>query len=123
MSMSDIHFQLLKLQSFQRKSYMYLQKIMLVDNIHFFLFSTLKPDEFQMVESTELLFLPSTAYAYFLNFLCHYHLNNVRQFHESLQGLQLVIDESYLIEHRVSKRRAVMFLRIALQLLDNNTFA
>ncbi|CAC5356947.1 unnamed protein product [Mytilus coruscus] len=121
MSMSDIHYQLLKLQSFQRKSLMNLKRTMFVDCINFTLFSTLTPDELQMDESNELFYFPYAAYAYFLNFLCHYHLKNVRQYEDSLQGLQLVIKENYLIGGRDSEDS--MLLRIALQVLDDNKFA
>lgn len=41
----------------------------------------------------------STAYAYFLSFLCHYHLNNVRQCEDTHRGLQLVIEKCYSISN------------------------
>ncbi|CAC5356946.1 unnamed protein product [Mytilus coruscus] len=123
MSMSDIHYQMLKLQPFQKNSLMYLKRTLFVDNIRFYLYSTLTPDELQTVELDYLLYLPSTTYAYFLNFLCHYHMNNIRQCQDSLQALQLVIEENYLIGGRVSKEKAIMLLRIALKVLGDNEFA
>ncbi|CAC5383583.1 STK24_25_MST4 [Mytilus coruscus] len=81
MTMSDIHYQSLRLQSFQKKSVVYLLKKMFVDKIQFKMKSKLIPDEILMDEWNEGFLFPSTAYAYFLGFLCHYTsimLDNVR---------------------------------------------
>ncbi|CAC5421958.1 unnamed protein product [Mytilus coruscus] len=63
------------------------------------------------------------AYAYFLNFLCYYHLNDVRQCQDSLQGLQLVINEGYLMECPYKKSFAYNLLGVALQLLGDKESA
>ncbi|XP_052069215.1 uncharacterized protein LOC127708384 [Mytilus californianus] len=117
MTLSDIHYQLLKLQLFKEKSFGCMLKIMLVDNITFEINSALTPDEIQMNESNSVCCLPSTAYAYFLNFLCHYHLNNVRQCQDSLRCLQLVINKDYLNAKHSVKAEAYKILGIALHLL------
>ncbi|CAC5414075.1 unnamed protein product [Mytilus coruscus] len=117
MTLSDIHYQLLKLQLFKEKSFGCMLKIMLVDNSTFQINSALTPDEIQMNESNRVRCLPSTAYAYFLNFLCHYHLNNVRQCQDSLRCLQLVINKDYLNAEHSVKAEAYKILGIALHLL------
>ncbi|CAC5367594.1 unnamed protein product [Mytilus coruscus] len=97
MTMSNILYQSLKQQSFHKKSVGYLLKIMHVDSIRFKMNSTLIPDELLMEGWNYAHIFPSTAYAYFLSFLCHYQLNNVRQCQGIIEGLQLVTEENYLI--------------------------
>ncbi|VDI44788.1 Hypothetical predicted protein [Mytilus galloprovincialis] len=79
MTLSDIHCQLLKLQAFQKKSIMYLLKTLIVDDILFCENSTLLPDELRLNQWDKDRTYQSTAYAYFLNCLCYFHLNDVRQ--------------------------------------------
>ncbi|CAC5406354.1 unnamed protein product [Mytilus coruscus] len=119
MTMSDIHYQLLKQPSSHKKSLIYLQKEMFVDYIEFNMKSTLIPDELKTVNSNSKHCYPSTAYAHFLKFLCHYHLNDVRQCQDSLISLELVIEENFLIADMVSKARANTLFRIALQLFGD----
>ncbi|XP_071147884.1 uncharacterized protein [Mytilus edulis] len=97
MTMTDINYQSLKLQIIVKKSVAYLLKFMFVDSMRLTVDSTLTPDELSMEGRNKTYYFPSTAYAYFLSFLCHHHLNNVRQCQDSLEGLELVIAESYLI--------------------------
>ncbi|VDH98375.1 Hypothetical predicted protein [Mytilus galloprovincialis] len=114
--------QLLNLNSCQKTSFVKLGKIMLVDDIRFESDSLLAPDELQMVDSIsdDLLLFPSTAYAYFLEFLCHYHLNYDRQCQDSIQGLKLVIEENYLITSRnMLEANSYILLGIALQLFGH----
>ncbi|VDH99083.1 Hypothetical predicted protein [Mytilus galloprovincialis] len=112
---NDIHYQSLKLLSFKKTSVAYLLKTLFVDHIQFREDSTLTPDELVMEGWKTLHFFPSTAYAYFLSFLCHHHLNNVRQCQDSLEGLELVIAESYLIPNW-NTEDAYTLLGIALEL-------
>ncbi|XP_063418890.1 uncharacterized protein LOC134701687 [Mytilus trossulus] len=119
MTFSDIHYQLLKLQTFQKKSLVYLLKTLVVGYTQFEENSTLIPDELQMNQLNTFYTFPSTAYAYFLNFLCYYHLNDVRQCQDSLKGLQLVIDEGYFMVNVDLKAEAYYLLGIALQLLGD----
>ncbi|CAC5355680.1 unnamed protein product [Mytilus coruscus] len=58
--------------------------------------SVLIPDELLIEFDDRTVMIPSSAYAYFLKFLCHYHLKNVKQCQEALQELELVIEEIYL---------------------------
>ncbi|XP_063438334.1 uncharacterized protein LOC134719260 [Mytilus trossulus] len=122
-TLSDIHYQLLKLQTFQKMSLVCLMKILVVDDVKFDIISTLVPDELQMNLLNTLETFPSTAYAYFLNFLCYYHLNDVRQCQDSLQGLQLVIEESYLMNPTFLKAEAYNLLGVALQLCGDEESA
>ncbi|XP_052097561.1 uncharacterized protein LOC127732552 [Mytilus californianus] len=123
MSLSDIHYQLLKLQTFQEKSLVCLLKTLVVDDVLFEKNSTLIPDELQMKQLNQICVFSSTAYAYFLNFLCYYHLNDVRQCQDSIQGLQLVIDEGYLLRFKIFRAGAYNLLGIALQLLGDKESA
>ncbi|CAC5356093.1 unnamed protein product [Mytilus coruscus] len=116
MIMSDIHYQLLKLQFFQKKRFCYLLEIMFVDKIQLRKNSTLLPDELQMDGSNDLYYIPSGAYTYFFNFLCNYHLHNVKQCQNSLHGLQLVVDEHYLSRGKLCQGAAFEILGVALQL-------
>ncbi|CAC5385894.1 unnamed protein product [Mytilus coruscus] len=95
MNMADSHYQLLKQQTFQKKNFVSLMKTMFVDVIMFGMTSTLIPDEVQIHHSNRMHIYSCTAYAYFLLFLCYYHLNDVRKCQDSLRGLQLVINEDF----------------------------
>ncbi|VDH99080.1 Hypothetical predicted protein [Mytilus galloprovincialis] len=115
MSLSDINYQSLKLQTFAMKSVAYLLKIMFVDSIRLKVDSSLTPDELSMEGRNITYLFPSTAYAYFLSFLCPHQLNNVRQCRDSLEGLKLVKAESYLIRN-LNAEYAYTLLGIALEL-------
>ncbi|CAC5412434.1 unnamed protein product [Mytilus coruscus] len=116
MTMSDINYQSLKLQLFKKRILIDMPKIMLVDFIGFCVNSKLIPDELQIFVSNGQTSFPSTSYAHFLNFLCHYHLENDSQCHDSFQDLQLVIKEHYLITEK-REGAAYILLNVALQLL------
>lgn len=70
---------------------------MLVDFMNFGRNSWLIPNELQMELENRESCIPSIVYAYFLQFLCNYHLNNVKQCQNCLHTLQLVIAEHYLM--------------------------
>ncbi|XP_071180633.1 uncharacterized protein [Mytilus edulis] len=114
-------YQRIYLNSFQKTSFVNLEKLMFVDDIHFKSDSLLAPHELQ----SNLKFLdlfPATAYAYFLEFLCQYHLNNARQCQDAVQFLKLVIEENYLTT-RFKAKESYILLEIALQLLGHNESA
>ncbi|XP_071147321.1 uncharacterized protein [Mytilus edulis] len=123
MTLSDIHYQSLKLLSFNKKGVVYLLKIIFVDLIRFNVNSTLTPEELLMEEWNKRCFFPSTAYAYFLSVLCHYHLNDVRQCQDSIQHLKLVIGERYLMTDVRSIAEAYTLLGVALQLIGDTESA
>ncbi|VDI57756.1 Hypothetical predicted protein [Mytilus galloprovincialis] len=123
MTLSDIHCQLLKLQTFQKKSIMYLLKTLIVDEILFCENSTLLPDELRLNQWNKGRTFQSTAYAYFVNFLCYYHLSDVRQCQDSLQSLQLVISERYFVKSTHPAAGAYNLLGVALLLLSDNESA
>ncbi|XP_071124084.1 uncharacterized protein [Mytilus edulis] len=117
MEMSDFHYRSLKLKSFQKKTIVRLWKIMLVDDMKFYENSCLIPNELQMELESGMYFISSILYGYFLTFLCHYHLNNIRQFQDSLHTLQLAIAETDFTEKRRKVRyQANNILCIALQM-------
>ncbi|VDI47791.1 Hypothetical predicted protein [Mytilus galloprovincialis] len=115
--MTDIHYKLLQLKSFQEISLVRLWKIMLADFMRFKRNSLLIPSELQMEVENRICFISSIVYAHFLKVLCHYYLNNVRQCQDSIQTLQLVITEHYCIEKDTYfQNKAYNILGIALQL-------
>ncbi|XP_071147388.1 uncharacterized protein [Mytilus edulis] len=123
MTLSEIHYQSLKLLSFNKTSVTYLLKILLVDLIYLKENSTLTPEELLMEGREKPYVIPSTAYAYFLSVLCHYHLNNLRYCQDSIQDLKLVIAERYLMSDVRSTAEAYTLLGIALQLFDDKESA
>ncbi|XP_071147877.1 uncharacterized protein [Mytilus edulis] len=123
MTLSDIHYQSLKMLSFNKTSVAYLLKILFVDLIYLKKNSTLTPEELLMEGCNNKYYFPSTAYAYFLSVLCHYHLNDVRQCQDSIRGLKLVIGERYLMADVRSTAEAYTLLGIALQLFGDKESA
>ncbi|XP_063406259.1 uncharacterized protein LOC134690214 [Mytilus trossulus] len=120
MEMSDIHYRLLKLISFQKKIIVRIWKILLVDDITFHRNCELIPDELQMEVESGDYFVSSIVYCYFLTFLCHYHLNNVRQCHNAIEDLEHIIREKYLIgKDKTLQYQVYRILRIASHLLWN----
>lgn len=113
---SDISYKLLQLNSFKKKSIVHLWKIMLVEVIAFEKHSVLTPDELQKEVEHGARSAPSTVFAYFLAFLCHYHLSNVRQCQDSVRDLELVITENYFISDAIEKAHSRNILGIAFQL-------
>ncbi|CAC5364435.1 unnamed protein product [Mytilus coruscus] len=51
----------------------------------------------ELIIRNSFLQVPPVVHAHFLSFLCHYHLNNVREYRRSLRDLQLTIAEKYFI--------------------------
>ncbi|XP_071147331.1 uncharacterized protein [Mytilus edulis] len=123
MTLSNNHCHSLKLLSFNKKSVVYLLKIILVDLIELEVNSTLTPEELLMEGWNKNYSVSSTAYAYFLSVLCHYHLNNVRYCQDSIQDLKLVIGERYLMTDGSSTAEAYTLLGVALQLFGDKESA
>ncbi|VDI56114.1 Hypothetical predicted protein [Mytilus galloprovincialis] len=123
LTLSDIHYQSIKLLSSNKKSVAYLLKILYVDFIRFKVNSTLTPEELLMEGWKKQYLYPSTAYAYFLSVLCHYHLNNIRQCQDSIQDLKIVIGERYLMADVRSTAEAYTLLGIVLQLFGDKESA
>lgn len=85
--------------------------------------STLIPFELQMeVEKIPIEFT-ATTYTHFLHFLCHYHLNHLRECRDSLRDLQKTITTSYCIPDLTSKALSLICLGIAFQLHGDNDSA
>lgn len=118
MTMSNIHYQLLKLKSIQEKSFAHLMKIIFLNTVDFVTNSALIPDELEMDTSIKIKYV-STVYGHFLKFLCHFHLNNIRECQDSFQGLKLVIEEHYFITEDIDKSNAYTLLGIALRLVGD----
>ncbi|VDI64197.1 Hypothetical predicted protein [Mytilus galloprovincialis] len=119
LTLSDVHYQSLTLLSLKKKSISYFLKLIFVDFTRFNMNSTLTPEELVMEGWKGQYHIPSTAYAFFLSVLCHYHLNNVRQCQDSIQDLKLVIAERYLMSGVRFTAEAYTLLGIALQLFGD----
>ncbi|CAG2244999.1 unnamed protein product [Mytilus edulis] len=59
--------------------------------------SNLIPDELYIGGNNLPKMIPAVVYAYFLKFLCQYHLHNISNYRKSLTDLQLIIEREYLI--------------------------
>ncbi|XP_076072043.1 uncharacterized protein LOC143043747 [Mytilus galloprovincialis] len=123
MDMSDSHYQLLELKSFQEKSIVRLWKTMLVDFIKFDRNSCLIPNELQMEVENGPCNISSIVYAYFLKLLCHYHFNDVRQYQDCLTTLILVADTYCIEKIEEFQVRYYNILGIAFQLLGDHNAA
>ncbi|XP_071144945.1 cyclic GMP-AMP synthase-like [Mytilus edulis] len=77
--------------------------------------SCLIPDELKLYAHnvSGALPVPPVVYLHFLKYLCHYHLDNVRNYQESLGDLHLTIEENYFISERFMKAGAYDCLGIA----------
>ncbi|VDI30046.1 Hypothetical predicted protein [Mytilus galloprovincialis] len=117
MVMLETHQQLFKYESLQQKSIVHLWKLLLVDFTCFEQHSVLIPDELQIEVAGRPFFSSSSVYVYFLSFLCHYHLNNIRQCHDSLSNLRTVISENHLIADPEMIASAYDLLGVAFQVL------
>ncbi|CAC5366530.1 unnamed protein product [Mytilus coruscus] len=123
MKMSDIHHRLFKLKSLQKMGIVQLWKYVLVDDIRFEINSLLIPDELLIEVGDNPLRIPSSVYACFLCFLCHYHLNDARQCRDTLQVLQLVTECNYLNADLDAKAAAYNLLGVALQTVGDTKSA
>ncbi|CAC5425476.1 unnamed protein product [Mytilus coruscus] len=105
----------------QKQGVVCLLKSVLVDYV-IFAANTFIPIELLTEESH--FEVPPVVYAHFLSFLCHYHLNNVRECRNSLRDLELTIAEDYFIGEDVTlKSSAYYCLGTALQLIGDNESA
>ncbi|XP_063409059.1 uncharacterized protein LOC134692533 [Mytilus trossulus] len=123
LTLSDIHYQSFKLLPFNKKSVVYLLKILFVDLTRFHVNSPLTPYEIVIEGWNQPYFFPSTAYAFCLSALCHNHLNNVKHCQDSIHDLKLVIEEQYLMSDWGYKAEAYTLLGIALQLFGDKESA
>ncbi|XP_052078289.1 uncharacterized protein LOC127716216 [Mytilus californianus] len=112
---------IVKWYSVQKQGVVHSLKKLLVDYV-IFKTSTFIPMEL-LIEKI-IFAIPPVVYAHFLSFLCHYHLNNVPELRNSLQDLQLTIDEDYFIGEDVIVRSTSYYcLGTALQLMGDKLSA
>ncbi|VDI33852.1 Hypothetical predicted protein [Mytilus galloprovincialis] len=96
-------------------------KFVLVDNV-IFATSAFIPLELLIVESGYEI--PPIVYAHFMSFLCHYHMNNMRECRSSLRDLQLTIAENYFMgKDKCPKALSYYCLGTSLQLMGENVSA
>ncbi|XP_052083676.1 uncharacterized protein LOC127721004 [Mytilus californianus] len=98
-------------------------RILYLNSILFNEKSSLIPDELQIDVDVRGNLLPSVAYAHFLSFLCHYHLNNTKHYQESLGSLQLTIEEEYFIPGVGFKSLSYNCLGVALLIVGDDESA
>ncbi|CAC5364434.1 unnamed protein product [Mytilus coruscus] len=112
---------LIKWTFVQKQGVVLLFKFVLVDGVSF-KNSTFIPKEL-LIEGSNCK-IPPVVYAHFLSFLCHYHLNNVRECRNSLQDLQLTIVEDYFIrKDKCLKAYSYYCLGTVLHLMGDNESA
>ncbi|CAC5387580.1 unnamed protein product [Mytilus coruscus] len=116
MKLSQIHYELFELKLFRKMNIVQIWKFLLLDNVHFWESSTLMPDELQIKGKTAEYIRAPVVYAYFLRFLCHYHLNNTIPRCDSLRCLKLSIENNYFISNYIDKALSYNLLGLALQL-------
>ena len=85
--------------------------------------STLIPEELELEVVNCLYFLPPVVYSHFLLFLCHFHLNNVKQCDYSLRDLHLTISEGYFIGNYIDRSNSCNCLGVAYQLIGKRELA
>lgn len=100
-----------------------LLRILFVRAVMFKKNSALIPDELKMDIAITSRTYESTAYAYFLTFLCHFHLKDIRECQDSILSLQLVIEENYLKTKQYNTLEANTLLDIAFQLVGDKISA
>ncbi|CAC5387569.1 unnamed protein product [Mytilus coruscus] len=121
--LSHIHQELFSLSVFRKMNIVQLWKFMLLDSVYFWPSSTLIPNELQIMVKTQECVIPPVVYAHFLSFLCHYHLNNTSQCRDSIQDLQLTIEEKYFIADKIDEAVCYNILGIAFKLLRDEASA
>ncbi|CAC5422807.1 unnamed protein product [Mytilus coruscus] len=122
MKMADSHQQILKWKSLQKKSIVHLWKFILIDDMIFEQNSVLIPDELQIEVNDQPLAIPSSAYAYFLWFLCHYHLNNVSICQDILKDLRFeILNKKHLMANLLLIVLGHNLLGVAFQILEFKT--
>ncbi|XP_052077206.1 uncharacterized protein LOC127715224 [Mytilus californianus] len=110
-----------KLHLEQKQGVVHSLKSVLVHNVIFSI-NTFIPMELSTDESH--FEVAPVVYAHFLSFLCHYHLNNVRECRNSLRDLRWTITEDKFIGQDVTlKSTAYYCLGTALQIIGDNKSA
>lgn len=97
-------------------------KLLFVDFNTFSQNSVLIPDELQAEVDGIQFISSSSSYVYFLNSICHYHLKNTEQCHDSLLNLRTVISERYLIAN-LFEESAYHLFGVALQVFGDTESA
>ncbi|CAC5400858.1 unnamed protein product [Mytilus coruscus] len=88
-------------------------RILLISTVEFSQESSLIPGEIKLDAYHLAFVLPPVVYLHFLTFLCHYHLNNIRNYQKSLGVLRLTIEENYCIFGYMDKAAAYDCLGVA----------
>ncbi|XP_063414794.1 uncharacterized protein LOC134696777 [Mytilus trossulus] len=95
--LSPIQNELLSSQCVKRLTVSRLKKMLLFSYLRFTKNCTLLPDELQINGDLSYYQIPPEVYAHFISFLCHYKMKNTDQCFDSLQDLQLTIEEEHFI--------------------------
>ncbi|XP_052076912.1 uncharacterized protein LOC127714936 [Mytilus californianus] len=104
--LSDIHFEVLSLETIRKKGITNLMKLLRVKSC-VFVGNSLIPTELQMDVYKDFLFcnvIPAVVCANFLRVLCHYHLNNIRQCRKAVSDLGLTIAEEHFIPNIIAEK-------------------
>jgi tetratricopeptide (TPR) repeat protein len=122
-NVTDWQYELIKTSTIQSLGITNILKLLRVSVVMFKPQSTLIPEELELEVVSGTHFLPPVVYSYFLQFLCHFHLNNVNQCYNSLKNLQLTISEDFFISDIRSRSNSYNCLGVAYQLIGNRALA
>ena len=122
-NLTDWQYELIKTRTVQSLGITNILKLLRVRFVRFAMQSTLIPEELELEVVNDLCILSPVVYSHFLLFLCHFHLNNVNQFNNSLRDLQLTISENYFISNTIDRSNSYNCLGVAYQLIGKRALA
>ncbi|XP_071127411.1 uncharacterized protein [Mytilus edulis] len=105
----------------QKQGFVRSLKFVMADYI---VFGTCQFIPMELLMSIKLCEIPPVVYGHFLSFLCHYHLNNVRECGNSLRDLQTTIFKNYFMRNEpISQSISYYCLGTANQLIGDHVSA
>jgi hypothetical protein len=119
MTLSSEQYALIKTKTIQSIIITRILKLLLVRNVTFKKESTLIPAELYLEVVNDDHYLPPVVYSNFMSFLCHFHLNNVKEYFSALRDLQLTISKDYVINGNIQRSCSYNCLGVAFQLIGN----
>jgi tetratricopeptide (TPR) repeat protein len=122
-NVTDWQYELIKTRTVQSLGITIILKLLRVSFVLFTSQSTLIPEELELEVVNSLHIVPPVVYSHFLQFLCHFHLNNVNHCYYSLRDLQLTISEDYFILGTMDRSNSYNCLGVAYQLIGKRALA
>lgn len=116
--MSAIQCKLVNCNSLKKNGVPHMLKYVFLDSLRFKTNSSLIPMVLQ--KGTSGASIPPVVYAYFLSFLCFFHLQNMQECQFCIRYLQWTISECYCIPDSCSDCHSFCCLGEALQLIGDS---